>query len=64
MIKIRKKNEIAIKKLTSKEERVIINKDIEPPFSEKYENFFEDGIYICKRCGTPLYLSESKFHSG
>ena len=64
MIKIRKKNEIAIKKLTSEEERVIINKSTEPPFSGKYENFFEDGIYICKRCGTPLYLSESKFHSG
>jgi methionine-R-sulfoxide reductase len=64
MIKIRKKNEMAIKNLTPEEERVIINKGTEPPFSGKYENFFEDGTYICKQCGTPLYLSESKFHSG
>lgn len=43
MIKIRTKNEMAIKKLTPEEERVIINKGTEPPFSGKYENFFEDG---------------------
>ena len=64
MIKIRKKNEMAIKKLTSEEKRVIINKGTEPPFSGKYENFFEDGTYICKQCRAPLYLSKSKFHSG
>ncbi|MCL5070091.1 MAG: methionine-R-sulfoxide reductase [Actinobacteria bacterium] len=55
---------MVIKKLTPEEERVIINKGTEPPFSGKYDNFFEDGTYVCKRCGTSLYLSESKFHSG
>jgi len=55
---------MVIKKLTPEEEKVIINKGTEPPFRGKYENFFEDGTYICKQCGAPLYLSESKFHSG
>lgn len=54
---------MTMKKLTPEEKRVIINKGTEPPFSGKYENFFEEGMYICKQCGTPLYLSESKFHS-
>lgn len=53
-----------LKKLTPEEERVIIKKGTEPPFSGKYENFFEEGTYVCKQCGEPLYLSESKFHSG
>ena len=53
-----------LKKLTPEEERVIIHKGTEAPFSGKYENFFDKGTYVCKRCGTPLYSSEDKFHSG
>jgi len=51
-------------KLTPEEERVIINKGTERPFTGEYENYFEKGTYICKRCNTPLYTSDSKFHSG
>jgi peptide methionine sulfoxide reductase msrA/msrB len=51
-------------KLTPDEERVIINKGTEAPFSGKYNNFFEDGIYSCKRCNAHLYRSDDKFHSG
>jgi peptide methionine sulfoxide reductase msrA/msrB len=50
-------------KLTPAEERVIINKGTEPPFSGKYVNHFEDGTYTCKRCGAKLFDSTSKFHS-
>jgi len=53
-----------LKKLTPEEKKVIINKDTEPPFTGKYENFFEEGTYICRQCGEPLYRSEYKFHSG
>ena len=53
-----------LNKLTPEEEDVIIKKGTEPPFTGKYENFFEDGTYICRQCGTPLYRSASKFHSG
>jgi peptide methionine sulfoxide reductase msrA/msrB len=52
------------KKLTQEEKRVIINKGTEMPFSGKYNDFYEDGIYTCKRCGAGLYLSSSKFKSG
>lgn len=49
------------KKLTPEEERVIINKGTEMPFTGKYEKFSEKGTYVCKQCGTPLYRSEDKF---
>jgi methionine-R-sulfoxide reductase len=49
------------KKLTAEEERVIIHKETEAPFSGKYEKHFEKGIYVCKRCGASLYNSSSKF---
>lgn len=53
-----------LKKLTPEEKKIIINKETEPPFSGKYDNFFDKGIYFCKQCGEPLFLSESKFRSG
>lgn len=48
-------------KLTPEEERVIIDKGTERPFSGKYEDFNEDGTYTCKRCGALLYKSSDKF---
>jgi peptide methionine sulfoxide reductase msrA/msrB len=51
-------------RLTSEEERVIVKKGTEPPFSGKYHDFHEKGTYACKRCGAPLYRSSAKFDSG
>ncbi len=51
-------------KLTSEEERVIVQRGTELPFSGKYHDFKEKGTYVCKRCGAPLYLSKDKFDSG
>jgi peptide methionine sulfoxide reductase msrA/msrB len=51
------------KKLTAEEERVILHKGTEAPFSGKYVNHFEDGTYTCKQCGAKLFDSSSKFHS-
>jgi peptide methionine sulfoxide reductase msrA/msrB len=51
------------KKLTPEEERVIIHKGTEAPFSGKYNNHFEKGVYKCKRCGQVLFDSSSKFSS-
>jgi len=49
------------KKLTPEEERVIVYKGTEAPFTGKYDNFYGKGVYVCKRCGNPLYRSEDKF---
>jgi len=50
--------------LTPIEENVIVNKGTEAPFTGEYDDFFEEGEYVCRRCLTPLYVSTAKFHSG
>jgi peptide methionine sulfoxide reductase msrA/msrB len=55
--------EAKFKKLTKEEESVIVHKGTEMPFTGKYYAFWEKGTYVCKRCGAPLYRSESKFEA-
>jgi peptide methionine sulfoxide reductase msrA/msrB len=50
-------------KLTPEEERVILYKGTEAPFSGKYVHFDGKGTYLCKRCNAPLYRSEDKFEA-
>jgi methionine-R-sulfoxide reductase len=52
------------KKLTPEEERVIVHKGTERPFTGDYTDLFKTGMYSCRRCGVPLYRSDDKFHSG
>ncbi|PAF42693.1 methionine-R-sulfoxide reductase [Helicobacter sp. 11S03491-1] len=49
--------------LNPQEYAIIIQKATEPPFSGKYNDFFQEGIYACKQCGLKLYTSETKFKS-
>ncbi len=51
-------------KLTPAEERVIVHKGTEAPFSGEFVNHHEDGTYTCRRCNAPLFDSHSKFESG
>ncbi len=51
-------------KLTPEEQRVILHKGTERPFTGKYYDHKEKGTYTCKQCGAPLYRSEDKFDSG
>ena len=51
-------------KLTPQEEDIILGKGTEAPFSGEYDDFYEDGVYICRRCNVPLFSAESKFDAG
>ncbi len=50
-------------KLTAEEERVMLHKGTERPFTGEYNNHKESGTYVCRRCNAALYRSEDKFDS-
>ncbi len=50
-------------KLTPEEEYIILHKGTERPFTGALLGNKAEGLYVCKRCDTPLYTSESKFES-
>lgn len=51
-------------RLTPEQYDVCFNKGTEPPFTGKYYNHKESGMYICVCCGASLFESTSKFDSG
>ena len=44
--------------------KVCRKKITERPFSGKYHDFNEKGVYFCSCCGNELFGSETKFDSG
>lgn len=50
--------------LNAQESQVIINKGTERAFTGAYTDTEEEGTYYCRWCNSPLYSSQSKFHSG
>jgi len=51
-------------KLTPEEYRVLREGATEAPFSGKYVDNHEDGMYRCRACGAALFSSDKKFNSG
>jgi peptide-methionine (R)-S-oxide reductase len=50
--------------LTDEQYYVTRQKGTERPFTGKYNNFKEEGIFRCVGCGEILFKSETKFDSG
>jgi peptide-methionine (R)-S-oxide reductase len=62
--KVKKSEEEWKQVLTPEQYRVTRRKGTERPFTGKYHNHKEDGIYLCVCCGTELFNSDHKFDSG
>ena len=55
---------LPLNSLNAEEQRVILHKGTERPFTGEYDDFSETGMFVCKQCDTPLYRSTDKFSSG
>ena len=51
-------------KLTEEEQRVILRKGTEMPFTGEYNSVKESGTFVCRQCENPLYSTSDKFDSG
>lgn len=51
-------------KLTPEQYHITQEKGTEAPFTGKYYNNHETGMYECVVCGHPLFSSDAKFDSG
>ena len=47
--------------LSAEERYVIESKGTERPFTGEYDDFYEEGVYACRRCNADLYRSDDKF---
>ena len=52
------------KKLTKEQYAVLREKATEAPFTGKYVNTKDKGMYFCAGCGTELFPSDTKYDSG
>lgn len=63
MKEIKKTDEEWRKRLTPLQYEVSRRGATEPAFSGDFNKFYEDGVYKCVACGTPLFTSETKYNS-
>lgn len=49
--------------LSKEEEKIIIKKGTEYPFTGEYTKKKDKGTYLCRQCNSPLYSSSDKFES-
>jgi peptide-methionine (R)-S-oxide reductase len=55
---------MAYNSLSAEEKHVIEDKGTEAPFTGEYDNFYSPGMFICRRCNSPLFSSKAKFDAG
>ncbi len=53
-----------LNKLTEEEAEVILKKGTERAFTGEYDDFYKDGVFICRQCNSPLFSSKAKFDAG
>lgn len=49
--------------LKSDEYRILRKNGTEMPYINEYDGFYEEGVYVCRGCGNPLFHSETKYNS-
>lgn len=64
MNRIQKTDDEWRKELSDEEFRIARKKGTERAFTGKYWNHHDEGIYLCRCCGTELFPSGTKFESG
>lgn len=47
--------------LSPQQFKVLREKGTEPAGTGEYDKHYEEGVYSCAACGTPLYKSTTKF---
>jgi len=52
---------MAYNNLTTEEKQIIVYKGTEHAFTGEYDDFYEEGTFICRRCNLPLFSSKAKF---
>ena len=49
--------------LTDEQKKILFDKGTEAPFSGKFLNHNEKGMYVCANCGANLFSSDAKYES-
>ena len=62
--KIQKSEQEWREELTPEQYEILRGKGTEAPFTGKYVNTKDDGVYRCGACGAELFSSDTKFDSG
>jgi len=62
--KIKKKDWEWREQLTPEQYKITREKGTEAPFSGKYNNFKNEGVFVCVCCENELFDSDSKYDSG
>ncbi|MEB3767856.1 peptide-methionine (R)-S-oxide reductase MsrB [Acinetobacter sp. MD2] len=64
MGKVNKSDREWQRSLSAEEYRITRQKGTEAPFTGKYWNSHQSGVYVCRCCGAELFSSDAKYDSG